>query len=102
MFPKLNESFDVKHIDHDFKKGGLEDAFVYEFAVVKGRIIVTQNNKHFKPLAGTKHDFGIIGIPPHFKPDTINAKLTAILKHHSPKYFKSKFISIGAIADPKI
>lgn len=88
--PLLNEHFDVKHIKEDLKQGGVSDIAIYDIAATQGRIILTRNVKHFGPLAGTKADEGIIGIPPLWEPKQIDTKLTALLKKHSPSYFKGK------------
>jgi len=33
QYPRLNEHFDVKHIEHDLRRGGTDDAVVYDLAV---------------------------------------------------------------------
>ena len=86
-FPRLNEHLDVKHVAHDLKHGGDSDTVVYELAVSQGRIILTQNAKHFRPLVGTKQDAGCIAIPPHWLPAEIDTRLTALLTRHGPAYF---------------
>ncbi|GGS82851.1 DUF5615 family PIN-like protein [Streptomyces cinerochromogenes] len=95
VFPRLNEHFDVKHVDHDLSQGGIKDASVYELARTASRIIVTQNVKHFKPLAGGKSDAGVIGVPPHWQPKQVDSQLTALLMRHRPGYFRGRYISLG-------
>ena len=95
-FRRLNEHFDVKHIDHDLRRGGTSDPAVYDLAVSQGRIVVTFNVKHFTRHAGTRPDAGIIGIPPHWQPSQIDTKLTALLMKHNPAYFKGQVRKLGA------
>jgi len=95
-YPRLNARFDVKHIDHDLRRGGSPDPQVYDLAVEQGRIILTQNVKHFAPQAGRKADAGIIGVPPHWSPDRIDTKVTALLTHHGPHYFRGRRVALGA------
>lgn len=90
-FPLLNHHFNVKHIDHDFKKSGVSDREVYHIAVAEKRIIITRNIKHFIPLAGIKEDVGIIGIAPHWQPDQIDKKLVAFIKRINPKVLAGKY-----------
>lgn len=92
-FPRLNHNFNVKHIDHDLNKGGATDPEVYKLAVLQNRILLTLNIKHFIPLAGTKPDAGIIGVPPHWTPTQLDSKLTAFLMKHTPASLQKKFIS---------
>ena len=49
-FPQVNNLHDVKHIKHDLKKGGTNDANVYLLAKKQERIVVVLNTKDFKPL----------------------------------------------------
>src|SRR5690348_5531138 len=79
FFPHLNSRFDVKHIRDDFQQGGLDDPKVYDVAVAHQRILVTYNVKHFRPLAGRKHDVGIIGISANLPLSQVDTKLTALL-----------------------
>jgi hypothetical protein len=95
-FPRLNERFNVKHVAMDLNKGGTKDPAVYDLAVELGRIVITQNDRHFAPLVGTQDDRGIIGIPPHWQPEQIDSKLTALLMRHGPSYFNGRLIRLGA------
>jgi len=94
-FPRLNEHFDVKHIKHDLNLGGLPDPQVYDLAVSQGRIILTKNVKHFRPLLRDDCP-GIIGLPVTWVPDRIDSKLTALLKNHGPNYFRGRYRSLAA------
>lgn len=91
-FPLLNKHFDIKNVRDDFKRGGAEDIDVYDLAVVSGRIIITFNTKHFRPLAGKKQDAGIIGVSSNLLAPQIDKKLTAFLKKTSPKSIAGKYI----------
>jgi len=95
LYPLLNAHFDIKHIRDDLQLGGLPDPQVYELAVEQGRIILTTNVKHFRPLL--REDCpGIIGIPDAWLPDRIDSKLTALLKNHSPNHFRGRYRSLAA------
>lgn len=94
-FPRLNELFDIKHISHDLKKAGIPDPEVYDIAITQKRIIITLNKADFKKLAGTKNDFGIIGIPPNLLPPHIDTKLTALLMKLKPNQLRGKYIPLG-------
>ncbi len=60
-FPHLNHVFDVKHIEHDLKKGGSDDEEVYGLAVTHSRIIISNNWPDFLLYVGRKSgDCGII------------------------------------------
>jgi hypothetical protein len=63
--------------------------------VLSGRIILTFNTKHFRPLAGTKKDVGIIGISSNILAPQIDTKLTAFLKKISPKFLAGKYVSFS-------
>ena len=63
-FPMLNHRFDVKHVKNDLKHIGLPDEKVYAPAAQLKRLIVTYNEKHFKPLAPQSKDTGVIGVTP--------------------------------------
>lgn len=90
FFPRLNELFDVKHIKHDLHLGGLDDPSIYKLAVSEDRIILTKNDKDFRPLL--REDCpGIIGIPETWSNDRLDTKLTALLIHHGPNYFRGRY-----------
>lgn len=93
-FPLLNKQLDVKNIREDLKKSGITDHHVYELAILSGRIIVTFNIKHFRPLAGRKKDVGIIGISANMLAPQIDKKLTALLKSRSPKSLAGKYTAL--------
>lgn len=93
-FSILNEYFDVKHIRDDKHREGISDKNVYLLAVPEKRIIITRNIKHFIPLVGTKDDAGIIGIPPHWKPEAIDKKLMAFLSKTKPKALCGKYVTL--------
>lgn len=93
-FPRLNKHFNVKHIEHDFSRGGESDLEVYRFAVLEKRIILTRNAKHFQILVGTENDVGCIKIPPHWTPAKIDTRLTAILMRYGSTHFNGKLHSL--------
>ncbi|MGH8654238.1 MAG: DUF5615 family PIN-like protein [Gammaproteobacteria bacterium] len=92
---RLNEHFDVKHIKHDLRLGGIEDVHIHELAVVQGRIILTINVKDFRPLL-REDSPGVIGIPETWLIARLDTKLTALLMKHGSNHFRGHFRSLGA------
>ena len=90
-FPNLNSKFDVKHVADDLKQGSLPDPDVYQLAVTQKRILVTYNTKHFRILAGSKGDAGIIGVSANLPTSQVDTKLTAILTKSTPQALQRKF-----------
>lgn len=97
--PLLNERYDVKHIRDDFRQGGVGDQQVYDLAVKEKRILVTYNVKHFKPLAGTKPDQGIIGLPPNVPRQKLDSKLVAFLTRTTPTTLRGHYVALDAEQD---
>jgi predicted nuclease of predicted toxin-antitoxin system len=97
-FPNLNSIFDVKHVREDFRLTSLSDLEVYQFAVKQQRILLTYNIKHFRQLAGTRSDAGIIGIPPHLTSAQVDTKLTALLTKSTPNALQGKYIPLSEAA----
>jgi predicted nuclease of predicted toxin-antitoxin system len=93
-FLVLNSQFDVKHVSGDLKHTGLDDPGVYQLAVNQKRILITYNTKHFRPLAGSKKDAGIIGVSANLATPQVDSKLTALLTRRTPKSFHGKFIPL--------
>ena len=93
-FPKLNKRFDIKHIQMDLNKYGISDPEVYKIAVSLNRVLITQNVKHFRPLAGSLSDCGIIGIDSNLPASQIDKKLIAFFVKHTPQSLAKKFFSI--------
>ena len=93
-FPTLNRTYDVKHVRDDLKRGGLPDPDVYQVAVREQRLLLTSNIKHFRTLAGTRDDAGIIGISPHLSASQVDSKLTALLTRQTPQSLAGKFTSL--------
>jgi hypothetical protein len=94
-FPRLNEHFDVKHIKHDLHLSGLADPAIYELALSQGRIILTKNDKDFRPLL-REDSPGIIGIPETWSLSQVDSKLTALLMKHGPNYFRGRYRPLAA------
>jgi hypothetical protein len=93
--PNLNKLFDVKHVRDDLGKAKLTDLAMYEPAVTLGRVIVTYNVKHFRPLAGLKSDAGILGVPDRLPLPQQDTKLCAFLKKHTPHALAGKFVALN-------
>jgi Domain of unknown function (DUF5615) len=90
-FPNLNSKFDVKHLVDDLKQGGIPDPAVYQLAVDQKRVLVTFNVKHFRALAGSQDDAGIIGVSANLPAAQVDTKLTALLTKTTPQALGKKF-----------
>jgi hypothetical protein len=94
FFPRLNNRFNIKHVRDDFHRGSIGDPEVYDLAVLQGRILVTYNIKHFRSLAGSKNDAGIIGVSPNLTPAQVDTKLTALLTKSTPGTLLGKYTNL--------
>lgn len=94
-FPLLNNRFDVKHITQDFKKVGLSDQRVHQFAAEHGRIVVTLNIKDFKPLSPKNKNSGVIGVSASLPFDQVDKKLTALLNKSTKTQLLGKLTVIS-------
>jgi predicted nuclease of predicted toxin-antitoxin system len=92
--PHLNSKFDVKHLVDDLKQGGLPDSQVYQLAVEQNRILVTYNTKHFRPLAGSKNDAGIISVSANLPLAQVDSKLAALLTKSTSNALARKFTPV--------
>jgi Domain of unknown function (DUF5615) len=90
-FPMLNHRFDVKHVKTDLKHIGFSDEQVYALAQQLNRLIVTYNEKDFKPLAPHSQETGVIGVTPTTPYATVDKKLTALLTRSSANALRGKF-----------
>jgi hypothetical protein len=90
-FPTLNRKFAVKHLVDDLNHSGLPDPDVYQLALTQKRILVTYNTKHFRPLAGSRDDAGIIGVSANLPTAQVDTKLTALLTKSTPHALQRKF-----------
>lgn len=93
-FPNLNSKFDVKHVAADLHQGSLPDPDVYQLAVAQKRILVTYNTKHFRSLAGSKDDAGILGVSANLPHSHVDTKVTALLTKSTPHALQRKFIPL--------
>ena len=94
-FPSLNRRFDVKHVGGDLNITGLSDPEVYSLACKEERLIVTRNIKHFKQLAETSSDTGVIGVSENLTFDQVDKKLTSLLNKSTKKSLLGKLTTIG-------
>ncbi len=88
----------MKYVQDDLHLGGLPDPEVYQLAVKQQRILLTYNIKHFRQLAGTLNDAGVIGIPPHLTSAQVDTKLTSPLTKSTPKALQGKYTPLGEAA----
>src|SRR5512134_277012 len=86
---QLNERFDVKHIKHDLRLGGLDDAPIHELALAQQRIILTKNVQDFRRLL-REDSPGVIGIPETWSAERLDTKLTSLFTKHGPAYFTAR------------
>jgi predicted nuclease of predicted toxin-antitoxin system len=96
QYPRLNEHFDVKHVSHDYNKGGVADEEVYKMACKQRRIIITINRDDFAKLVGTKDNCGVLAVPDGPAATRTGTKLTALLMQHGPNYFRGRLVPLGA------
>ncbi len=92
---RINSRYNIKHIKHDFNKGGIKDKEVYEIARKEKRIIITYNIDDFKKLAKQSSDTGVIGVTQVFTPDQLDTKLNSLLSESSEKSFYRKYTSLS-------
>jgi len=81
-FPRTNWRFDIKHLVSDFKKTGLKDPDVHEFASKEKRIIITFNESDFKSLASKNKNSGVIAVSSNLNNDKIDKKLLSLFSKH--------------------
>ena len=92
--PITNSRFDVKHIAGDYKKTGLTDPQVYEFAKKTERVLVTFNVKDFKPLVSVDKVVGVIGVSTNLTFEQIDKKLTALLTRSTKRQLLGKLTNL--------
>lgn len=102
-FPALNRRFDLKHIKADLNHEGLSDPEVYALARKQGRLVVTRNIKHFKELAQTSSETGVIGVSENLLFDQVDKKLVALLTKSTKKSLFGKLTVIsGELSSSKM
>ena len=100
LFPRkslkrINSRYNIRHIKHDFHKGGITDREVYETAKKEKRIIITYNIGDFRKLAKESKNTGIIGVTQGFTPDQLDVKLNSFLSKSSANTFYGKYTSLS-------
>jgi len=91
---RLNHLFDVKHIALDLRQGGISDELVYKEAMKSHRLIVTFNEKDFKPLAERSSQTGVIYVSNNLSMEQIDTKLVALLVRSTPNALAGKFTAL--------
>lgn len=91
---RINSRYNIKHIKHDLRKGGIKDKEVYEIACKQKRIIVTYNIDDFRQLAIHSKNTGIIGVTQGLTPDKLDTKLNSLLSKNPEKLFYGKYTSL--------
>ena len=92
-FPKLNNLHVVKHINHDFKKGGSKDQNIYKLADKNHFLVVVYNTKDFKPLI-TPNKPSVISLSTNLTNEQIDKKICKALKALKPSQVRGHLISI--------
>lgn len=92
-YPLLNCFHDVRHIVHDYKKSGSRDDEVLRLAAKEGRILITKNVKHFRPV-GIEYGVDIIGVTETIQPEELDKTIMAKLKKRGRASMSGRFTSI--------
>ncbi len=92
-FAKLNNLHTVRHINHDLKKGGLNDKAIYHLAGKNEYIVVVFNTKDFKPLIEDNKP-SVIALSTTLTNAQIDKKICKVLKKLKPSEEKGHLISI--------
>jgi hypothetical protein len=79
----------------------MDDPPIHELAVDQGRIILTRNVKHFRPLL-RENTPGVVGIPQTWPRALLDTKLTSLFMKHGPNHFKGRFRSLGAEEEKRL
>jgi len=93
--PIANNRFKLRHILKDLHLTGISDSEVYKLAIKNKSIVVTFNDKHFKPFAETSKESGVIGISTNLSIEQIDKKLTALLTKSKKNELYAKFTYIS-------
>lgn len=78
-YTRLNSRHNVRHLKEDFKRSGIPDTQVYDFACKERRLIITLNRKDFEPMAQKSKLSGIISVSATMSDEQIDKKVTALL-----------------------
>lgn len=89
----LNAYCDIKHIKHDYKRGGWQDQQVFRLANKDSRILVTFNIRDFRPLIN-RDSISVIGLSDSLSKQQIDKKLTSLCKRLKPAQFVGQFFPI--------
>lgn len=92
---RINNRYNIKHINHDLHKGGINDQEVYKIARQQKRIIITYNINHFKKLAKQSKEAGIIGVTQGLTPDQLDTKLNSLLSKCTERSLYGKYTPLG-------
>lgn len=93
--PIANSRFNLKHVTGDFGYSSFADKEVYDMGAEQKRLIVTFNDRDFRPLAEKSKNTGVIGVSANLTADTIDKKLTALLMKATKKELFGKFTYIS-------
>lgn len=91
---KTNNYHNVKHIKHDFKKGGAIDPLVYSLAADDNRLPIVFNTKDFKPLIKAS-SISVISLSTNLSNYQADLKICKALRSLKPSQLKGHIISIS-------
>jgi hypothetical protein len=92
-FPQANNYHNLKHIVHDFDKGGASDKIVYDIANRDGRLVVVFNTKDFRQLI-TPKSVSVISLSTNLTDKQVDLKLCKLLRLLKPSQLKGHLFPI--------
>ncbi len=92
-YPALNSHHDVKHIVHDYKRGGITDVRLLELARKDNRIVLTKNIKDFQ-FQCQQYQVDVIGVTETIPPEELDKSLMAKLRSWGKSKMSVRFTKI--------
>lgn len=92
-YPALNRHHDVKHIVHDYKRGGITDVHLLKLARKDNRIVITKNIKDFQ-FQCQQYQVDIVGVTETIPPEELDKSLMAKLHSWGRSNMSGRFTKI--------
>ncbi len=92
---RINNRYDIRHIKHDLRKGGIRDIEIFKIAERQKRIVITYNIGDFKKLLTRSKNTGVIGVTQGLGPEQLDIKLNSLLSKSSEKSFYGKYTPLS-------
>ena len=92
-YPALNRHHDVKHIVHDYQKGGITDVRLLELARKDNRIVITKNIKDFQ-FQCQPYRVDVIGVTETIPPEELDKSIMAKLRSWGKPKMSGRFTKI--------